>query len=194
MTSTAGVGGARDKFCRQQRARRYDRPMGVRNFLIEGVSGTGKTSVCRELQRRGYQAINGDRELAYQGDPMTGEPTAGTKHEHHIWHVDRVAALAADRREEVTFFCGGSRNFASFLHVFDGVFVLDVDRDTLTRRLAGRGDDEYGGSREQRDHVLRLHQTREDLPADAVVIDATVPLAEVVDDILRRVADSGATP
>lgn len=96
----AGVGGARDKFCRQQRARRYDRPMGVRNFLIEGVSGTGKTSVCRELQRRGYQAINGDRELAYQGDPMTGEPTAGTKHEHHIWHVDRVAALAADRREE----------------------------------------------------------------------------------------------
>jgi len=24
--------------------------MGIRNYLIEGVSGTGKTSVCNELQ------------------------------------------------------------------------------------------------------------------------------------------------
>ena len=29
--------------------------VGVRNYLIEGVSGTGKTTVCRELVRRGYQ-------------------------------------------------------------------------------------------------------------------------------------------
>jgi predicted ATPase len=28
--------------------------MGVRNYLIEGVSGTGKTTVAEELQRRGY--------------------------------------------------------------------------------------------------------------------------------------------
>ncbi len=30
--------------------------MGVRNYLIEGVSGTGKTSVCDELRRRGYHS------------------------------------------------------------------------------------------------------------------------------------------
>ena len=48
--------------------------MGVRNYLIEGVSCTGKTSVCGELRRRGLHAINGDAELAYQGDPITGEP------------------------------------------------------------------------------------------------------------------------
>ncbi len=38
--------------------------MGVRNYLIEGVSGTGKTTVCDELRRRGYHAIHGDRELS----------------------------------------------------------------------------------------------------------------------------------
>jgi broad-specificity NMP kinase len=64
--------------------------MGRKNFLVEGVSGTGKTSVCNELQRRGYHAIHGDDELAYQGDPETGEPTDGLAHEHHIWHVDKV--------------------------------------------------------------------------------------------------------
>jgi len=48
--------------------------MGIRNYLIEGVSGTGKTSVCLALRARGYHSINGDTELAYQGDPVTGPP------------------------------------------------------------------------------------------------------------------------
>ncbi len=55
----------------------YRPRVGIRNYLIEGVSGTGKTAVCKELRQRGYHAINGDTELAYQGGPDTGEPTAG---------------------------------------------------------------------------------------------------------------------
>jgi predicted ATPase len=31
--------------------------MGRRNYLIEGISGAGKTAVATELQRRGYHAI-----------------------------------------------------------------------------------------------------------------------------------------
>jgi hypothetical protein len=60
----------------------------LETYLIEGLSG-GKTSVCDELQRRGYQAIHGDRELAYQGEPETVEPTDSLAHQHHIWHVER---------------------------------------------------------------------------------------------------------
>jgi len=160
--------------------------MGVRNYLIEGVSGTGKTSVCHELRRRGFHAINGDRELAYQGDPETGEPTDVHDHRHHIWPVDVVRSVVDDHREPVTFFCGGSRNFAKFIDLFDGVFVLDVDRDTLVRRLAERPDDEFGSKPAERDLVLRLHQSKEDIPHQGVVIDATRPLGEVVDDILRQ--------
>lgn len=66
--------------------------MGIRNYLVEGVSASGKTSVCHELMRRGYHTINGDRELAYQGDPQTGEPTDTADHAHHIWDVDLVRA------------------------------------------------------------------------------------------------------
>ncbi|GAA3691887.1 nucleoside kinase [Microlunatus aurantiacus] len=161
--------------------------MGHRNYLIEGVSGTGKTSVCRELQLRGHHAVNGDTELAYQGDPVTGEPTAGARHEHHVWRVDRVEALVADRSRPVTYFCGGSRNHSRFLHLFDGVFVLDVDTDTLNRRLTARPADEFGGTEEQRRFVAELHRTRRDLPATGIVIDATAPLEHVVDEILRLV-------
>jgi hypothetical protein len=160
--------------------------MGVRNYLVEGVSCTGKSSVWEELRRRGYHAVNGDRELAYQGDPETGEPTDGLTHGNHIWDVDKVRALVADHADPVTFFCGGSRNFPRFVDLFDGVFVLDIDVDTLHRRLAERTENHWGARQEERDLVVRLHRTKEDIPANGTVIDATAPIARVVDEILRH--------
>ena len=159
--------------------------VGVRNYLVEGVSATGKTSVCRELNRRGYQAINGDRELAYQGDPETGEATDSADHEHHIWDVDLVRAMVANQQERATFFCGGSRNFSKFLDLFDEVFVLDIDIDTLHQRLDERPQDEWGSKPSERDLIVRLHRSKEDIPSVGVVIDATRPLPDVVDEILR---------
>jgi hypothetical protein len=161
--------------------------MGVRNYLIEGLSGTGKTSVCNELRRRGYHTIHGDRELAYQGDPRTGEPLDGFAHEHHIWDVEKVRALVADQSHAVTFFCGGSRNFASFIDLLDGVFVLEVDLDTLNQRLDERPDDEWAGpASDEREIVARLHATNEGVPKTDVMIDATMPIERVVDEILVK--------
>lgn len=162
--------------------------MGVRNYLVEGGSATGKTSVCHELRRRGFHAINGDTDLAYQGDPETGEPLDDPgSHWHHIWPVDRVRALAGDGTEPATFFCGGSRNHARFIDVFDEVFVLDVDLATLERRLDARPD-EFGATGEERELVVRLHLTGEGLPDPATRIDAARPLHVVVDEILMRVS------
>lgn len=164
--------------------------MGVRNYLVEGVSCTGKTSVATELERRGHHVVHGDRELAYQGDPVTGRPLPGLHHEHHVWDVARVRELVADASAPVTFFCGGSRNFPLFLDLFDEVFVLEVDRRTLLERLDRRPDDEWGARPEERHLVLRVHRTGEDVPA-GTPIDATRPLAEVVDEIERRVVRAG---
>jgi adenylate kinase family enzyme len=171
--------------------------MGIRNYLIEGVSGAGKTAVASELQRRGYHVVHGDREIAYRGDPETGAPLDGALHQHqlsdpafmhghHLWHVDKVRSITSDRSHPVSFFCGGSRNFHQFIDLFDGVFVLDIDQDTLKARLASRPDEEFGGRPEERDLILRLHATKEDMPGNADVVDATAPLGVVVDDILAR--------
>jgi gluconate kinase len=169
--------------------------------LIEGVSGTGKTAVCHELRRRGYHAINGDRELAYQGDPKTGQPVDGPApesapdrvtwgHEHHIWDVGKVKSAIADQHNAISFFCGGSRNFPRFIALFDGIFVLDVDLDTLNRRLAGRPEDEFGGRPIERELIVRLHATKEDTPKGGIIIDATAPLERVVDEILSKCTEA----
>lgn len=160
--------------------------MGIRNYLIEGVSGTGKTAVCKELRRRGHHAINGDVALSYQGDPDTGERRGGLSHEHHIWDIDKVRALATSQDHAASFFCGGSRNFSRFIDLFDRVFVLEVDLETLKRRLAGRDEDEWGGRPTERNLIVRLHGTKEDVPRGGLVIDANQPIDGVVDEILKR--------
>lgn len=165
--------------------------MGRRNYLIEGVSGTGKTSVCNELRRRGFAAINGDRELAYQGDPETGEPVTGiiglAVHGHHLWDVGQVRAIADDDSDPVTFFCGGSRNVSSFADAFDGIFILTVDPHTLERRLDARDADEWAGAGrlEERALVRQLHAAGTGIP-DGVHVDATQPLKMVVNELLQR--------
>ncbi|MBP2549361.1 adenylate kinase family enzyme [Neorhizobium galegae] len=170
--------------------------MAIRNILIEGGSGTGKTTIATELERRGYHAIHGDRVLAYQGDPQTGERISAAvalrhRHDpdfisrHHIWDVARVEALIADRTIPITFFCGGSRNFFRFIHRFDAVLVLEIDLLTLERRLDSR-QDEWGSKPAERALILRQHASRADIPSNATPIDATRPIADVVDDILLR--------
>jgi len=67
------------------------------------------------------------------------------------------------------------------------VFVLEVDLATLNRRLDERPDGEWGGEKPTaRELIVRLHETKENVPEDGVVIDATAPIEHVVDEILRR--------
>lgn len=167
--------------------------MGQKNYLIEGSSGTGKTSVATELARRGYHVIHGDRTLSYVGDPETGAPLSGPPpgvdvaqwgYEHWIWPVERVKALLADTEHPVTFFCGGSRNFAQFAALFDRIFVLDLDAETLNRRLDGRPD-EPGFAPDERAVVMRHRRNGAHVPA-GIVIDTSGSVGEVVDAILAQ--------
>lgn len=160
--------------------------MGIKNYLIEGVSGTGKTTVCTELQRRGYQAIHGDRELRY----TPTDTSANDSHLSPLWDVEKVQTLAANKDEAVTFFCGSLRNLSQFTQLFDGVFILDVDLDTCLRRIderVARDPTDWGGRPEERETIVRLHQTKEAIPKEGIIIDATAPLMCVVDEIVRHI-------
>jgi len=172
--------------------------MGQKNYLIEGVSATGKTTVCYALQNRGYHVLNCDQILAYQGDPATGKPAVQPKnltpkaraiwqHTHHIWDVDRVKLIIADQSNVVSFFCGGSRNFPRFIDLFDNVFILEIDHNTLMKRLAKRPEDEFGGKPYQKELIIRLHETKEDVPEIGITVDATKQIDLVINEILEKI-------
>jgi hypothetical protein len=46
--------------------------------------------------------------------------------------------LVANQDEAVTFFSGGSRSFTNIIDSFHGVFILEVDLDTMNRRIDER--------------------------------------------------------
>jgi broad-specificity NMP kinase len=156
--------------------------------LVTGGSCTGKSTVCRELERRGVRTVDGDRDIAYQGDPATGAPVAPRhderpSHWKHRWDVERARELAT-RDSGVTVFCGDARNLDAVTDMFDVVVVLHIDAETLRRRLDRRPTDEFGSTPEERALVLRLHRVADRWPQDAIVIDATQPVEVVVDEIL----------
>ena len=160
--------------------------MGIKNYLIDGVSCAGKTTVANELQLRGYQCIHGDRELAYWGNLTNDPPTEDNR--IWMWNVKKVKELAKDQKHEVTFFCGGSRNSNSFVDLFDEVFILEIDLDTLNERLAARPATEWGGTASEGESFARLqHATKEGFPKNATTIDATQPLSSVVNAIIGKV-------
>lgn len=172
--------------------------MGKKNYLIEGVSGAGKTAVATELQKLGYHVIHGDRELVYRGDPETGKrvipdsdtPSAEWYSEHQLWDLGMVRSYIANKDEEITFLCGGSRNFSKFIDLLDGVFILDVDLETMMKRIRERvavDPTDFGATQEERDLILRLHGTKQDIPKNGEIIDATRPLDKVVEQILGSI-------
>lgn len=175
--------------------------MGVKNYLIAGGSGTGKTTVAEELQRRGYNVLHGDRELCYRGDPDTGRPVEEPAHEnerakalwvskHHVWNANKVKSIVADQSSPISFFCGSCRNFDHFIDLFDEVFILEVGNlDVLFRRIGervARDPTDWGGRPEEMEIVVSMHANKEGVPAYGIIIDATAPLVDVVEAILSK--------
>ncbi len=164
--------------------------------------------VGNELEKRGCHVIHGDRELAYCGDPETGEPvtpntekpSAKWRSAHHIWDLEKVQRHIDSDAEDCTFFCGGSRNFSKFVDLLDGVFILDVDCETMMARIDKRisvDPSDFGATEEERSLILELHETKRDIPKIGTIIDAAQQSDKVVDqilDIIKVMEGDGAGP
>ena len=109
--------------------------MAKRNYLVEGLSGAGKSSVYEELIRRGYKAISTDRAWKYHADPDTGLPGGPTHHDNAMWDQQKAVSELESPEPEVLFVCGSSRNRDRFLPYFSTIFNLRIDDDTMRRRL-----------------------------------------------------------
>jgi hypothetical protein len=158
--------------------------MAQRNYLVEGLSGTGKSAVFDELVRRGYRAISTDREWSYHADPDTGLPGGPAGHDTWMWDRDKALAELESPEPDVVFICGSSRNRDLFLGHFTRVFNLCVDDATMRRRLERRTADDWSLGPEGVELMLELNR-RGERPAGAIDVDATRPLAEVVDELLE---------
>jgi hypothetical protein len=166
---------------------------------VEGLSGVGKSSVYEELIRRGYKAISTDRAWKYHADPDTALPARPIHYRNSMWDEQKAASELESPEPEVLFVCGSSRNRDRFLPHFTKIFNLRIDDGTMRRRLQERTNNEFGKQPEEVELMLRLNRSDEK-PAGAIDVDATQPLDQVVDELLRLAdcrtvtSDSTLTP
>jgi hypothetical protein len=151
--------------------------MAKRNYLVEGLSGAGKSSVYEELIRRGYKAVSTDRAWAYPADPKKALRTS-------MWDPLKAVSELGSPEPEVLFVCGSSGNLDRFLAYFTEVFNLRIDDDNMRRRLEERANNDFGKQPEELELMLGLNRSHE-RPAGAIDVDATQPLEHVVDELLR---------
>ena len=105
-------------------------------------------------------------------------------HDNFVWDRQKAVSELESPEPEVLFVCGSSRNRDHFLPYFTKIFNLRIDDDTMRRRLQERTDDDWPLGQEGVEQMLRLNRGDEK-PAGAIDVDATRPLAQVVDELLR---------
>lgn len=165
---------------------------------VTGVSGTGKSTIADELRRLGELAWDADDLSAWRDrttgverpTPLTGLPDGWM--DQHGWFidVDRVRELRTQVGGGAAFVAGAVENESEAWDLFDSVVYLRADDETIARRLRDRTSNDFGKSAEQLAMVLEWNAVLEERyrVAGATIVDATLPLAEVVAAVRRGAA------
>jgi broad-specificity NMP kinase len=148
--------------------------------LVTGMSGTGKSAVLAELQRRGHRVV--DTDYGDWIDASGPEP---------LWREERIAELLDGHSEGVLFVGGCVANQGRFYPRFDAVVLLSAPTDSILERVAVRQTNEFGKTDEERDRIVRDLATFEPLlrGTSTAEIDTRVSVHEVA-DALERIANT----
>jgi shikimate kinase len=142
------------------------------------MSGTGKSSVIRELRALGHKAVDTDDGWC--------EPQPDGRQR---WREEAIQALLSTEDAEVLFIAGCEENQARFHPQVDHIVMLSAPLDVLVERLATRTDNPYGKTPAELDRFLVDFETVEPLLRRVAhhEVRTAVPLNEVVATVLRIV-------
>jgi dephospho-CoA kinase len=151
----------------------------VKRVLLTGMSGTGKSSVVRELIALGYKAVDTDDGWC--------EPLPDGRQQ---WREEAIQELLDSEEASVLFIAGCEENQVRFHAQFDHIVLLTAPPATLVERLATRTSNSFGKSPDELRRVLDDISTTEPLLRRAAdhEVRTTMPLTEVVTTILRLVS------
>ena len=164
-------------------------------ILVTGISGTGKSSALDELGRRGYRVVDTDdpgwREYREYVDPPD-ELHRG----EWLWVEERISELLDSHDGRSLVVGGGAANQSTFYERFDAVALLSAPVDVILVRVARRTTNPYGKTPLERAMILDDLATVEPLLRAGCTheLDASRPLAEVVDDLEALISDTRNSP
>lgn len=171
----------------------------MKKIYITGISASGKSTLGKELEKRGYPVVDIDETGAckwYRNDThevADYHPGVGKQWlKEHDWVCDfsqiekKIEALSDN---EAVFVAGITINQDSFLKKFDHVFLLRIDPETLLHRLKNRTTNYFGKDESEQEHLLEIKDSFEKwmINLGAQTLDASKPMEQLADDILKKI-------
>ncbi len=175
-----------------------------KSILITGVTGTGKSAVCDELNKLGYKAfgiedIDGLFTMVHK---KTGKPFKDydnddfEKVKQADWICDKkkLQRLMQKNSKGVVFYNGTASNLDDLLPLFDKIFLLKVDKKILLKRLSTRTSNDFARTTEVQKWVFSWKTWWENNMREkgVTVIDANRSLRKVANDIIERSKSSSS--
>ncbi|WFR61008.1 AAA family ATPase [Paenibacillus amylolyticus] len=150
-------------------------------ILVTGMSGTGKSTVLRELAHRGHRIIDTD----YDGWSSNVDGSGW------LWHEDRIDELLTEHSNGTLFVSGCVSNQRKFYPMFDAIVLLSAPLEVILERVATRKTNDYGKTVEEREEITQYVASVEPLlrAGATAEIDTRKPLEEVVTE-LELIANS----
>jgi hypothetical protein len=169
-------------------------------ILVTGYPGTGKSSIVRELKKRGRYAYDTEaiRSLMHAEDNKTGvriplpQPVPRGWFETiggYDWNIPRLSEILNSHDD--VFICALADNQESLYDTFDKIFLLLLDEVDMEHRLQTRTTTDYGKNSDELADIMQDHRHFEEslLNAGAIAIDVKKAIPEVVDEILSHVTN-----
>jgi dephospho-CoA kinase len=163
--------------------------MKMKRVLLTGMSGTGKSSLIRELAARGYKAVDTDYDGYSELVGVPDDELTVINGQDWVWREDRIQELLSNEDAPVLFVSGCAPNQWKFYPQFDLIVLLSAPPSLIVERLATRTSNPYGKNPDEVARVLLLKQTIEPKLRSLadLELDTSAPLDEVVGRVLRLV-------
>jgi len=162
-------------------------------YFITGRKGSGKTTVIKALQERGFTAYNTDdlpdstKLQNKETDEVVPWPEGVVDWTKYSWNWQKPEIEKLLASDKTVFIGAVTSNQSDFYAMFDKVFLITVDSDTLRQRL----EKHEHASHHQPGEIERIvsdHEGRQQrmIKEGVEPVSGTRPTDEIVEDILDR--------